>query len=68
MSKNVIVTIECNLPDGITNVEFTNYVKEAVSYWSGQYHPDHPLFGWFRQRGNAILVKTRKHTARVTTR
>lgn len=31
-------------PDDVTVREMNKYIKEAVTSWGGQFHPDDPLF------------------------
>ncbi len=37
--------IEIDVPETAGAQETCDYIAEAVRSWSGQFHPEHPLFG-----------------------
>ncbi len=42
MKEQYIITVE--RPRDVSVNEMKEYIKEAVQRWSGQYHPQDPLF------------------------
>lgn len=58
MKREVYVMV-VNRPDGVTVELMKRYIKEAVESWSGQFPKESLLFGWFRKRGNGVLVQRR---------
>ncbi len=50
MKEQYIITVERPRDVPVNNMK--EYIRQAVSCWSGQYHPDHPLFGF----GDKVLT------------
>lgn len=53
--KRVQLLVNVTVPDEVGDLELRTYVKEAVSYWGGQFHPSEPLF----------LADTKKVTTKI---
>jgi hypothetical protein len=55
MEKRFVVKID--IPDGYTPSDIRDYMRDAISNWSGQFHPDDPLFGWFHAQEDRLTIK-----------
>lgn len=57
--------VSLEMPEGITEQDMAQYILDAVSSWSGCYHPEHPLFprNWDT---DSVEVKGCKKTQRTS--
>ena len=51
--------IRVKLPDDIDKEYFREYMRAAIEEWSGQFHPEHSLFGWFHNK-QRLWIQWRK--------
>ena len=51
MSRKQKFIVTVDVPDDYNANEIRAYMREAISQWSGQFHPDDTLFGWFYKDG-----------------
>lgn len=47
MSRKIKVLLTVEVPDDTSAEYMRSYMREAIEAWSGQFHPDDSLFGWF---------------------
>jgi hypothetical protein len=58
--KRAKIEIEFDIPPNANPVDVKKYIQHAIEGWSGQFHPDHPLFAWFRVPDRLKLGRIRK--------
>ena len=56
MSQQVNLLLEIQMPAEMYVDDLRKYVRNAIESWSGQFAPEHPLFGWFHE-GNRLNIK-----------
>ena len=56
----MIAKIRLTKPAGVSEAELAQFIKDALSSWGGQFHPEDPLFHSLRGRMSYITVNGKK--------